>query len=84
MTALPSPQETSIKSTPAFKTPAESLDVSKNQRETLDNITNALEIDSNFLMCPMAKYECPICIVFEVEEIECFRRHLLNEIDCTL
>jgi len=84
MIPLPPLQETSIESTPARNTPAESLDVSENQEETLDNISNEFEIYSNFLMYSKTKYECPVCNLFEFEETESFRKHLLNEINCTL
>jgi len=82
-TALTSTQETPIKSTPTCKTSAESLDVSEDQRKTLDNPSSELD-DYSKLMCSVAKYECPICNEFITEERESFREHLLKEINCTL
>jgi len=81
--ALPSPRETPIKLTSVRKTSAKSLDVLKDQGKTLDNPSSEPN-DYSKLKCSTAKYECPVCNEFAVEEKESFREHLLKEINSTL
>lgn len=72
---LPSPQETCTKS--IIMKSAESLDVLEN------NHFNEVD-DYSKLIFSITKYECPVCDVFEVEEKESFRKHLLKEINSSL
>jgi len=65
------------------KTSAKSLHLSEDQEKTLDNPSSEPD-DYSKLRCSTAKYECPICNEFAVEEKESFREHLLKEINCTL
>ncbi|XP_060855867.1 uncharacterized protein LOC132933613 [Metopolophium dirhodum] len=81
--ALPSPRKTPIKLTSVRKTSAKSFNIPEDQGKTLDNPSSELN-DYSKLKCSTAKYECPVCNEFAVEEKESFREHLLKEINSTL